>query len=337
MPRTANGTRLWLTWERQRRNRELSQALGAELIELSCDRRLLRYPLLAWKTLAVVLRSRSEVIFGQNPSLVLAALLVQLRRLRLINRLVIDAHNAGLFPREGRSPCLNRVARWVQRGADLTLVSNEGLERLVRGNGGRAFSLPDPIPLFRDSSKVRLRGRTNVLFVCTFAPDEPYREVFEAAALLDSKTVIYASGDWRRSRLKPSFLPSNVILTGYLPETDYLNLLRSVDAVVDLTTREDCLVCGAYEAVAAGKPLVLSDTAANRAHFTPGALLTRNSATAIAAAIHMAVTEKDRLMDQVAELRQRLERDWTQRQAMLEQILGQTTTSPCSVGASTAL
>jgi hypothetical protein len=55
----------------------------------------------------------------------------------------------------------------------------------------------------------------------------------------------------------------------------------------------------------------------------PGALLARNSATAIAAAIRTAVTEKDRLTGEVAELRQRLERDWAQRRRRLEEILGQ--------------
>jgi glycosyltransferase involved in cell wall biosynthesis len=320
---SGNGSapRLWVTWEHQRRNRELSRALKAELVEFNCEYPALLRPLLMGKTLWAVIRRRPTVVFGQNPSLVLAALLVQLRRLRLVRLLIIDAHNAGLMPLEGRSPVLNRLARHIQRHADLVLVSNAGLVRRVEHNGGQAFVLPDCVPGLASGARRELPGRHNVLYVSTFAPDEPLSELLAAAASLGNEFTLFVSGDYRRARLDPSAVPPNVVLTGFLPEADYLSLLCSADVVVDLTTREDCLVCGAYEAVATGKPLVLSDTAANRGFFYCGAVFVRNSAAAISEGIRAAVAQRDRLAQEVAALRQSLQKDWTVRQERLEKLI----------------
>ena len=93
---------------------------------------------------------------------------------------------------------------------------------------------------------------------------------------------IHVSG---RAPIAQSELPANVRLTGYLPRADYENLLRSVDAVMVLTSAEENLVCGGYEAVAAGKPLILSDTGALRELYGRGVVFTANRADAIAAAV----------------------------------------------------
>ena len=62
----------------------------------------------------------------------------------------------------------------------------------------------------------------------------------------------------------------------FLPVTcqkdEYVSMLYSVDATIDLTNRENCLVCGAYESVAAGKPMILSKTQALMEYFNKGAV-----------------------------------------------------------------
>ena len=63
-------------------------------------------------------------------------------------------------------------------------------------------------------------------------------------------------------------LPANIKLTGYLPEPEYLSLLNACDLVLDLTTRDHCLVCGAYEAVSFNKPFVLSNNQATQGLFS---------------------------------------------------------------------
>jgi glycosyltransferase involved in cell wall biosynthesis len=76
-----------------------------------------------------------------------------------------------------------------------------------------------------------------------------------------------------------------VRFTGFLQEEEYWGLLRSADGIVDLTLMADCLVCGAYEALAAGKPMLLSDNLASRELFGNAALYTDNTAPAIRAGL----------------------------------------------------
>ena len=63
---------------------------------------------------------------------------------------------------------------------------------------------------------------------------------------------------------------------------------------------EDCLVCGAYEALAAGKPLVLSRTRALRDYFGTAALLTDNTIDGIAASVERAYAEREQLQGRAA-------------------------------------
>lgn len=323
--------RIWLTWERQRRNRTLSAALGAELYEIDHKLpRLRRWFKAVGETLSILFRDRPLVVFAQNPSLVLALLVVCYTR--WTGRIsVIDAHNAGIFPFAGRKgwthrlarPVMQRLTHHVMWSADITLVSNPALAAYVDSAGGRGFVLPDPLPTFPgvDTIAPPAPGPT-VLFICTWAADEPYQAVIDAAARIDPAIRVYITGNSKgREQSAGSRLPANVVLTGFVPEEEFVRLLHTVDVVMDLTTLENCLVCGAYEAVAAGKPMVLSDTEALRTYFRKGAVYTVSDAGAIAQAITRALAEKQQLAAQVVELKRELADDWQRQRDALETLL----------------
>ena len=311
---------IWITWESQRRNRELSAALGATLFEFAeIDRmgyRLAKYTRGAARTIAALLRTRPRLVFCQNPSLVLCLLLILLRPFFRF-RLSVDAHNAGLFPHEGRSRVLMALSRCIQRRADLTIVSNEALGDEVRSNRGRPFVLPDRIPTIPAVDRRTLRGAHSILFICSYSKDEPYGEVFRAGRLLDAGICIYVTGDFARAGVRPDELPPNVVLTGFLAEAEYTAMLQSVDATIDLTTRENCLVCGAYETLAVAKPVILSDTRALRAYFSRGAVYVRNTAEDIARGISTAVASKSALEAEARALREQRIREWEERRISL--------------------
>jgi glycosyltransferase involved in cell wall biosynthesis len=210
------------------------------------------------------------------------------------------------------------LARFIQRHADLTIVTNQPLKEHVDGHGGRAFVLPDRIPRIPEGERRSLKGRINILFICTYAVDEPFRAVFEAARDLPEDVFIYVTGDFRKKGLDPASLPKNVVLTGFVSEEEYISLLRSVDATIDLTTRENCLVCGAYETVAVEKALILSDTRALRDYFHKGAVYAANTREGIQQAIEDACARREHLKDEVKELKEILEKDWEQRRHALE-------------------
>ena len=320
------GKRIWITWENQRRNRELSRAVKADLFELKeidqIKNPINKYLTGILKTTRILLSRRPFLVFCQNPSLVLSAILVSTRGLGRF-KVVVDAHNAGLFPMEGRSAILGTLSRYIQKRADLTLVTNIGLKEHVEENGGRAFILQDRIPAIPIGDQKKLAGEFNILFICSYGEDEPYELVFEAAKLVDDDVQIYVTGNYRKRNLDPSAVPGNVTLLGYVSEDEYVDFLNSVDATLDLTTREDCLVCGAYETVAVAKPQILSDTRALREYFRKGVVYTSHSAQSIADAIHKLIGEQEKLKQETKELKQELQEEWEERRLSLERYLAE--------------
>jgi glycosyltransferase involved in cell wall biosynthesis len=204
----------------------------------------------------------------------------------------------------------------------LTIVTNENLAHEVKKNGGSPFVLEDKTPVFDSLTRIKLKGKYNLTFICTFEKDEPYQEVIKGASLIDPSICIYVTGEYEKAayELRKFALP-NLVFTGFLSDRDYKNLLFSSDVIMDLTLMRDCLVCGAYEAVALGKPMILSNTEALKAYFSMGAVYTENTAKAIAVAITTALETKDKLQEEVIKLRTQLQRKWQKKLAQLLTIM----------------
>jgi hypothetical protein len=323
---SGDSTRIWVTWEKQRRNATISRALGCKLFEFNLKYgRVRRYLTALWLTLRTFLRERPSQIFVQNPSIVLAAFAVAWGRL-FRTPVIVDTHNAGvqsLGPRPWWEP---PVTRFILRGATLTILSNLALaETTIRAESGIApiAVLPDPIPKLEPPAvRPQLKGRKNVLFVCSWAEDEPYLEVIAAGKQLPPDVYIYITGR-SKNRLEDLGveLPPNVVLTGFVSEEAYIGMLYAADVILDLTTREDCLVCGAYEAVSAERTVILSGTAALKSYFRRGALYTDNTSGDLVRQIRHALSAQDRLSREVRVLKEELVHSWEQDKIRLEQQL----------------
>jgi hypothetical protein len=312
----------WITWESHRRTRELARALDADLTVLTFDGpRLLRYPLLLIRTTWWLIRRRPDVLVVQCPSIVLG---VYAGLLKPVFRyvLVADLHNEAVHSSIHRSSAYGRLLALLRRFADLSIVTNPTLKRFVDRTGGRAFVLPDKIPVIERRVQSESSRPASVVFICSFAADEPYLQVIEAARLLEPSVTVHVTGDHcRLSNVVVSQLPSNVRLMGYLPHADYDQLLLDADVIMDLTCRESCLVCGAYEAVAAEKPLVTSATRALRAYFRLGTVHTKHEPSALAAAMMQAIHEKERLTAEMKLLKTELHARWERRLGELRALL----------------
>ena len=309
---------IWVTWERQRRNRSLCKALGIKLFEFDYRTNpFIRYLLSILKTVHVFIKEGPKIIFVQNPSIILALMSVTYGFL-MNKTVIVDAHNAGVFPFGGKKWWANIISNYLLRAASITLVTNDNLANHVREKGGNPIVLPDPIPDMPVVEKTKLEGSHNVLFICSWADDEPYREVIKSALYIDDTTYIYITGNAKKEIID---VPNNVILTGYLAESDFIQLLYSCDVVMDLTTRNDCLVCGAYEAIAVGKPLILSDTEALRNYFYKGVLYTNNLHQDIAEKINAANHNIDNLTAAITQLKTEKELEWAKMKDVLNEII----------------
>lgn len=304
-------TAAWITWEVQTRNRSMARRLGIPLYELISDKsRLPRYLALSGKTISII--KRHEIIFVQNPSIVLS-FIASIMKIITKKKLVVDAHNSGIFPLEGRNRFLNMITRFICKAADEVIVTNSFLAKTVTDWGGKAIILPDPLPHLDSGNRQKIVPPEKfILFICTWASDEPFMEVIQAARLLPDDIKILVTGNYKKQQEKLSSLPKNVELLGFVDEADYIHLLSQASASMDLTTRDNCLVCGAYESASLQIPCIISDTDINREVFNPGFIYTKNNERSIAEAILRAMEEKKKNSSEIHFFKERHEKQTTE-------------------------
>ena len=295
---------IWVAWEDHRRTRGLCQYFGIKtFLFTSSLPRLIKHPYFLVSTWLLLIKERPRVLFVQNPSVVLALLACVLHK-RFKYKLIVDAHNAGIRPDFKKAQLI--------RSLYATIVTNASLAQIVKENGGRPLVLPDRIPTPPPGKIRKLSNKINVVCICAFGNDEPFEEVINSAKYLSDEITVYLTGNYAKLGNKVlSSLPRNIILTGYLEDDDYWSMLYSADLIIDLTERDDCLVCGAYEAVAVETPLVLSDTEILRKYFYKGAVFTKNDAKRISTSIDGALKRIDLLRIEVRELKEELNDAWS--------------------------
>jgi len=268
-----------------------------------------------------MIRNRPGIFFVQNPSLVLALSALALRII-FRYRLIMDAHNAGVFPSEGKNRLLNGISVWLQRNVDMTIVTNSVLASVILQNGGNAFVLPDPLPSPPDVPMYPLNGDFTIFVICSYRHDEPFNEILHASRELPERYQFYFSGNHLNSGVEISAYP-NVSFLGFVAEKVYWGCLRSCHIVMDLTKRSDCLVCGAYESVSLDKPIILTDSPVNRELFRIGCVYTHPYIRSIVEAINYAETNYEELIVGIRTLHDILDKEWEERKKGLFTLLNQ--------------
>ena len=189
------------------------------------------------------------------------------------------------------------------------IVSNTALKPFVNKDEGEIFAIPDPIPMItRHAGYLLKQDKINLVFICSWAADEPVEALFKIADDLSDVAHLYITGNSKGKEKKMmKNLPVNITLTGFLANDKYDDLLHACDAIMVLTKRDDCLVCGAYEGVAVEKPMVLSKTDALINHFNKGCVYTDNTATNIENSIRQLIGNYDDLSHEIKILKKELE------------------------------
>jgi len=304
---------LMLTWFGHRRTTGICAQLGIPLFVLESRRSgTMRIAALACRTLQLLRRQRPNVVIMQNPSLT-GTILVSLLKSVFGFRLAVDAHNEAVQPYVNRSRAIRAMSHWAVRRADLTIVTNPGLAECVSEIGGNPFVLPDPIPEPPDTHSTpfdRQLERESVLVIATGAPDEPLAEIAASARDLPGMTFRVTGKSAPVRAALGDDVPGNVELTGFVDERVYWALIENSDLVVDLTKMEDCLVCGAYEALAVTTPIVLSDNRASRALFGEIACLVPNDAEAISRGIRDSLSKTKEMRRRLPAFRESYIEEW---------------------------
>jgi hypothetical protein len=137
--------------------------------------------------------------------------------------------------------------------------------------------------------------------------------VIDSGRLLHSGISIFITGNYHGKLKNIKEIPENIQFTGYLSTVNYWSQLLSSDIIMDLTTPEDCLVCGAYEALAIPKPMILSDTKINREYFFTGCIYSKSSSADIAEAILKTSEEINDQITNVKILKEKIQVYWMEK------------------------
>ena len=330
-------TMIWLNWQSHRRSKELAGAMGAELFEfISQKPRLLRYGFLSVKTILTIIEKRPDVLVVQNPSIVLATLVCLLKPV-FAYRLVVDRHSNFKLHTVGEKSAKWRVfhllSKYTVRKADITIVTNRNLEKLVLSWGGCPYVLQDRIPTLNlGEPKEKLQGEYNIVLISTFNLDEPISEVILAARSLPETYHIYITGNSSNFHSQEELgvnLPVNVSLTGFLDEEYYQWLITSADIAIVMTKNEDTLNCGAYECLSVATPMILSNSTSIREFFSFGAIYADpNSSANILAAVKEGIRMKQVLVDEIQMNLPVMRKNW---QVQFDRLMGDIDRLPSKV------
>ncbi len=310
---------LFIVWSKHsRRATTLATELGGQLsfqYESGLAGRWLtplRYLVQGWKTWHLLEVVRPEAVIVQVPpifALLVVAAWCELRgKTGPARRRVpyaIDCHTGTFYDLRWRWSL--PLLRWLSRRAVVTLVASEGALGILQRWKVRSLFLIDGLPnLGPPTGTAGSEGKARVAVISGFGLDEPVAEVFAVARLLPQVTF-YLSGDSKR--IEARFLarkPDNIILTGFLPDSDYTGLLNNVHGLVNLTKAPHLLTCASYEALAMGKPAVVSDWPQMKRYFSQGFIYVSNTPEAIAKGITKMLDEQTILANEVVAMRSEL-------------------------------
>jgi glycosyltransferase involved in cell wall biosynthesis len=285
-----------------------------------------RYLKNAWKTWQLLEKYQPEAVIVQAPP-IFAPLVVMLwskysglRRPQRPVAWAIDSHTGSFHSPKWRWSL--PLHGWLSRKATVTIVTDAPARRLLHDWKAASLFIEDKIPeLAPASGEIGTAGEKRVAVISTFDTDEPVEQIFEAARRLPAVNI-YHTGDPRRaSAALLANKPDNLILTGFLRGGDYSGLLQNVQGLVVLTNEPNALNCGCFEALAVGKPILVSDWPGLRAFFKDSYLYTANTSEAIAAGVEQLLLNQADLSARMVTRRTELVTLWQQKFITLDALL----------------
>ena len=311
---------VYLAWAPYNRRAEcFAHQLNAELLLISFFKYRnpkwapIKYPLMAIKTLFVLYQKKPDVVFTMTPPL-FCVLFAYIYCLFFRSKLIIDAHTGSLISKPWTQ--LQLLHKFLCRKAIMTVVTNQYLVEMIESWEAKGTAMNPPI-VFPETKRIKLNGNTNVLFVNSFASDEPLEEIIDVANTMQNVTF-YITGD---CALAPKKMieksSSNIIYTDFIPYNDYVQLMQSVDGVLCFSKRDYTLLSGGEEALFIGKPLLTFDFPFLREFFNKGTVFVEQNRKSIHKGIQVLIQNRKKLEKEMLKLRRVKFNIWNHNMASL--------------------
>lgn len=277
----------------------------------------IKYFIQSVRTWQLLSKEKPDIVIVQNPP-IFCVLVSFFYAKRYKANYIIDSHTAAFISWKWRwSVSWHRM---LSQHALTTLVHNRSQQNIVKGWGCPYMLLAYTPGDYSEYEDYPLDGLFNVAVVSSFMADERPDAVFRAATRLPDVTF-HVTGDANRlARNVLAQKPDNCHLTGYLPYKRYVGLLQEADAIMVLTTRDDTLLMGSFEAVSIGKPLITSNFSVLKDYFPLGTIHIPYTEEGIYTGVLEARSKKDELQREMLRLREKLEEDWENKIGILKSL-----------------
>lgn len=279
------------------------------------------------QTIRAVLAARPDTVWVQSPPGMVPHILLALRAVTRRFGLIVDCHNASMLPPWSHFPGVT----WSLNQCDRVLVHNEEMRAVVEARGVRPSQirvLEDPPPVLdlpEGVAEAAAGQRPYVLVPCSFNADEhaPIPEVLNAARQLPELDFKITGRRYKAEAL--GFIkdaPENVQFTDYLTIEQFEALLAGAALVLGVTSRTNCQLSVANEALGAHSALVLSDTGILRKMFGDAALFAQNTADSFATTLREALGRREELEARSEALKVYRQRTWLAEAERASQLSG---------------
>jgi len=301
----STGPPVVVAWARfQPRSVELARELGGEVCFV--DRpgpAPLRYAAAAARTWRLLRERRPRLVVAITPP-VFAPLVAWLWCLLHGGELVVDCHAPGSLDAH-RWRWARPLHRLLLPRCRVALVRTRPNEAMLVAWGAPALLLTDDVPQI-PTPPVPGDG-AHVLVAGSLDASEPVATALTAAALLPDLRFAFTGDTSRLPDGVVASAPPNVTFTGYLPYREFLAAVADSAVVAVFTDDPDVHTPrAAFEAVGAGRPLVLLDYPGPRSTFGSAAVFARCEPGAMAGAVARAVAEHEVLASRSRALAARL-------------------------------
>jgi glycosyltransferase involved in cell wall biosynthesis len=290
---------VWITWHKSVRSRNLSKEFQVKLLEIEISNNiLLRHVGSSIWTILVLIKYKPRTIYLQYSFM----LLIIISFYKLIKNhnvyIICDCHTKAL---RRNAPGLLKyifmpIKRFSFKYVNIILISNNSLKKDVKNiivlEDKYIYILPDKIPTIRYNKNLKKEEKYCV-YINSYAVDEPFHEIIIMAKIIKNDIKIYITGKIPK-HLKKYILhhkDQNIIFTNYLEDSEYNDLIGNASCLLILTKEEDCLQCGAYEALSVNVPMVLTKTNALKNYFGDSATYTNNDPESIAEGIKISINK----------------------------------------------
>lgn len=211
---------------------------------------------------------------------------------------VMDFHSGALSSQKWR--LFRPFYKWLARRSPFTLAHNryDGVE-IASWGACVVHLLSLPQSAFPGVTRERKAGRPQILFACSFAPDEPI-EIALRAMRNSPEIDFIVSGNYSKAGLTEETVPGNVKLAGFMNYETYIRTMSESTAILTLSTRPHIMQMAVEEALTMGIPVIANESPTLEEAVGSGGILVPIEEDALAKAFDQAVNRFEQLSSQIA-------------------------------------